>query len=106
MKIGMFSGIALTVTFAGNAHAENHDVDQESMVFVPLKLVIASGDLVTFHNREKARAHHVRAKSDSADMMSGLIRPGEDHELVFEQPGLYEVSCNIHPKMKMEIVVE
>lgn len=49
--------------------------------------------------------HHVYFTAGSRTFDSGDQRPGQTVNLSFPGEGLYDISCAIHPKMKLKVAV-
>ncbi len=64
-----------------------------------------AGDRVVFRNDDDI-THNVFSKSEGAAFNVKLQEPGSDSPVVLERPGVVDVRCAIHPKMKLRIVVE
>jgi hypothetical protein len=81
-------------------------VDQRGLQFIPDLLVARTGQTVEFRNGEST-PHNVyvtRAASGEA-VLNVSTDPGQAHAHVFTEPGLYEVSCDIHESMRASVVV-
>ena len=50
-------------------------------------------------------AHNILVKDGTTTVNSGLQQPGQPFELPFTKTGTFPVSCGIHPKMKLTVVV-
>ncbi len=74
-----------------------------------------SGDLSVkagqplFFNNVDAVPHTVTAGTPDApvltDFDSGLLTPGSNYEISFEQPGVYSLFCTLHPDMVAQVTV-
>ena len=71
--------------------------------FVPPTLTVATGQSVTFTNRDDD-AHTVTATDGGFDSR-GLDTGGVWHH-VFEKPGTYRYFCQLHPFMRGTIIVK
>lgn len=103
--------LAMSISFAGAAFAEVHEVrmlnksEDERMVFEPAVLQIAEGDTVKFiaedrgHNAEIIDGMH----PEGAEAFAGKIN--EEIEVTFDQPGLYGVKCKPHFAMGMVMTI-
>jgi plastocyanin len=71
-------------------------------------LTVSAGTEVTFTNLDSA-PHTVTAGTDAEPMPdlidSGLLQPGEQFTLVFEEPGEYRYFCDRHPPMEGTVTV-
>jgi plastocyanin len=81
-----------TVSLAGNQ-------------FSPSTLTISAGDTVTFTD---TASHTVTEGTDGTAADDPIVDEtgGEDVEVVFDEPGTYNITCKIHPEMNMTITVE
>jgi len=104
MKLGLALGL-LPLAVAAGAQAEDHVVSQKGARFAPLELSVHAGDRVIFRNDDDI-THNVFSKSEGAAFNVKLQDPGSDSPVVFERPGVVDVRCAIHPKMKLRIVVK
>lgn len=95
----------LAVALAPEAHAEEHLVSQKGAQFAPQELRVHAGDRVVFRNDDDI-THNVFSKSEGSAFNVKLQEPGSDSPVVLERPGVVDVRCAIHPKMKLRIVVE
>ena len=48
----------------------------------------------------------ITVKGDGVNLNGGLQQPGAEFRVPFAKPGVYEVSCGIHPKMKLDVTVK
>ncbi|MCQ6963734.1 plastocyanin [Methanolobus chelungpuianus] len=71
--------------------------------FLPQDIRVSAGDTVTWTNNDKT-AHNVVA--DNGDFDSGEISPDGTFNYTFEEPGLFNYSCTIHPGMIGSVTVE
>lgn len=79
-------------------------VDQKGLSFGTDRLIVAKGSVVAFLNSD-ATSHNILIKGGNFNVNSGLQRPGVTFKAPLHQTGTYQVSCGIHPKMKMTVVV-
>jgi len=85
------------VTISSGAHSPTNP-----LFFVPSKVTVATGTVVTWVNRDSAP--HT-STSDGSAWDSGSISPGEGYSHTFAVTGDYPYHCNFHPWMHGEIVV-
>ena len=75
-------------------------MDQFGLVFSPRRMVVRAGEEVTFKNSESlAHNVHVRSMEADSDVLNVDTDPGDSYVFAFEQPGGYDVFCDIHPGM-------
>ena len=92
-------------SIASLAVAETHVVDQKDKAFSIEKIDIKVGDKVNFVNQDPF-FHNVFSLSDAKFFDLGSYPQGEGREVEFDQPGVIEVECAIHPSMKLIIDVK
>ncbi|MBX2809889.1 MAG: hypothetical protein KTR20_14785 [Cellvibrionaceae bacterium] len=85
--------------------AENYTVGQKDRKFSTDALTIKKGDTVDFVN-EDDEFHNVFSLSDAKLFDLGSYPKGESKSVTFDEAGLIEIECAIHPDMLMEITVE
>lgn len=73
------------------------------MKFLPERLEVAAGDVVTWVNRDLV-PHTVTAPGAGAE--SGAIAPGGSWKFVARRPGEMPYLCRFHPTMKAVVVVK
>ncbi|WP_247870124.1 methylamine utilization protein [Methylophaga sp. SB9B] len=73
-------------------------IDQINKAFVPEQIIIQQGQAVDFPNSDNIR-HHVYSFSEAKTFELKLYADKPEKEIVFEQPGVVVVGCNIHDSM-------
>ena len=96
------AAVALTV---GVRAAAPVTVTQKGLQFSVEALDLSKGQIVTFVNDDRT-AHNITVSGEGVNLNGGLQQPGSDFKVPFTKPGTYQVSCGIHPKMKMIITVK
>lgn len=71
------------------------------LAFEPATLTVEPGDTVIWVN-EDSTAHKIKSSTFNSQNM----KKADSFSHTFEQPGVYEYVCDIHPKMTGKIVVE
>ncbi len=66
------------------------------------ELTIKKGQTVTFKNEDNV-AHNVFSKGAKFNLK--IQAPGEQKSFAFDEPGIHEVRCAIHPKMMLKVKV-
>ncbi|MCX4239329.1 carboxypeptidase regulatory-like domain-containing protein [Paraliomyxa miuraensis] len=84
--------------------AEPTVVDQTDKTFNPRLTVVPVGSTVDFPNNDRV-FHNVFSVSRPATFDLGLYKSGTSKSVTFEQPGVVDVYCNIHPEMAAKVVV-
>jgi plastocyanin len=85
------------ITQADEVTVEIRDYD-----FVPRDLTVPLGAVITWVNRDGV-PHD--ATSKAGRWAAGMIKPGEERSLAFDDPGAFDYICTIHPEMKATLVV-
>lgn len=88
-----------------SAAAQVVEVGQRDKQFTVDEVTIKVGDVVRFTN-EDPFFHNVFSLSDAALFDLGSFPQGEHRDVTFDQSGVVEVECAIHPTMKMTVNVE
>ena len=79
-------------------------IEQKGRRFVPDLVGVTVGDKVEFPNRDPF-LHNVFSQSPPRKFDLGSFKKGESKDRKFENPGVVEVYCNIHPEMAATILV-
>lgn len=58
-----------------------------------------------FVNQDKT-AHNITVTGEGLNLNGGLQQPGGEFRVPFAKSGTYQVSCGIHPKMKLNVTVK
>ncbi len=77
---------------------------QKDKKFQPHVLVIKAGSTVEFPNADPI-FHNAFSNFNGQIFDIGLYPPGKSRSIVFRNPGVVHVFCNIHPTMAAVIVV-
>lgn len=80
------------------------EIHQKNLAFTPGLMVIVKGTTVEFPNDDKV-FHNVFSVSKAARFDLGLYKSGESKSVTFQQAGVVDVYCNIHPQMVTKIKV-
>ena len=82
--------------------------DVEDICYIPSNIVAEKGDSVTWLN-EDSSFHSVTSgfyPEPSGLFDSGHLDPYESYTLSFEEYGVYDYFCTLHPWMKAQVIVE
>jgi cytochrome c peroxidase len=101
----LFFPLAAVVLAASVPAAAPITVTQKGLQFSSTELSVSKGQMVVFMNDDRT-AHNITVKGDGMNLNGGLQQPGAEFRVPFAKPGVYEVSCGIHPKMKLEVTVK
>jgi len=104
MKRLTFASLAATLVLTVSAAAPV-TVTQKGLQFSVEELSLSKGQVVSFVNDDRT-AHNITVSGEGLNLNGGLQQPGADFKVPFAKPGTYQVSCGIHPKMKMTITVK
>jgi len=92
------------VPFALNAAAADYVVGQKGKAFTKSHLKIKVGDTINFTNQDPF-FHNVFSLSDAKTFDLGSYPEGQGRKVTFDEPGVVEVECALHPQMKMTVEV-
>lgn len=108
MKIKVLAfALSATIAVAGGIAwaAGIATVSQHGLAFDKTNLDVARGTIVTFMN-DDTTSHNILVSGNGVNLNSGLQAPGVPFRAPFLKPGSYQVSCAIHPKMRMTVNVK
>lgn len=80
------------------------EISQKGHRFTPRVLAITRGTTVRFPNDDTV-FHNVFSLSRAKRFDLGIYPVGNSKEVVFDDPGLVRVYCNIHPQMVSSILI-
>lgn len=80
-------------------------VSQRNRKFSPDMVQVAPGTVVQIVNDDRV-THHIFVDSPGLKFDSGEQPIGKTIELKFDQPGIYDVYCAIHPTMHLTVTVK
>lgn len=82
-------------------------VTQKNLQFSVSDLEVKKGQTVSFVNDDRT-THNITVVGDGngVNVNGGLQPPGAEFKMPFSKPGTYTVTCGIHPKMKLSLVVK
>ena len=106
MKRVSFLCVAGAVALAATVRAAAPvTVSQSNLQFSVEELSVTKGQMVVFVNQDKT-AHNITVTGEGLNLNGGLQQPGGEFRVPFAKPGTYQVSCGIHPKMKLSVTVK
>ena len=82
--------------------------EETDSCYIPSEISIKTGDSITWKNQDVA-FHSVTSGSydEPSDLFdSGHLDPDEPFTLTFDENGVYDYFCTLHPWMKGKIIVE
>lgn len=98
---GMLAGVPVV----SGLQAAGIVVSQKGRMFHPDSLSVKKGETVIIVNDDSDLLHHAYIESPTFSFDSGDQDPGSRTPIVFTQPGIFQVLCGIHPKMKLTVRV-
>lgn len=100
------AALAIIVLATGTALAVvRHRVDQSGLRFSVAQLRLQRGDTVVFTNSDRG-AHNILVRGGAVNFNGGLQRPGQNLEVPFTAGGRYQITCGIHPRMRLDVEVQ
>jgi plastocyanin len=85
------------------APKESTVLDQKNLVFIPHVMPILIGTKVDFPNNDNVR-HNVLSPSKAKKFNLGTYGSGETRSMVFDNPGVIALLCNVHAEMSAFIL--
>lgn len=81
-------------------------MDQLGKQFIPTSIIVRAGQPVEFRNSEDIPHNvYVKRSPTGREILNISTDPTQRHAHTFDEPGQYEVSCDIHPGMFASILV-
>jgi len=106
MKItGAIVVLGLLALVAHAALAQELRISQKHKKFSTTSVTVKSGDLITFVNDDEAM-HNVYSFTEGFVFDLGGQSPGEETTVRLSKPGIVDVRCAIHPKMRLQVRVQ
>ena len=106
------AAISMTVLAAPNeVSGERHatrapiTITIDAFQFQPDKIRIKRGQRVIFINKDEV-PHTVTPDKSAHFVPSGIIKGGEQHEVLFDSAGVQNYSCDFHPSMRGRVIVK
>lgn len=109
--------IGLVVTRAGSQQSVSKDfiplqtsdgtgiiISQKEKTFAPGNIEVKVGQAIEIQN-DDSTVHNAYCQSGDFKYNSGPQQPGSKSRFAFATPGIFEVRCAIHPKMKLTVTV-
>jgi len=88
----------------GRASAPAAEIDQIDKEYVPYVTAVQAGTKVSFPNHDQIR-HHVYSFSEAKKFEIPLYKGTPQEPILFDQPGVVSLGCNIHDWMKAYVYV-
>lgn len=103
LRAGVAFGASILVVGAGSAlAAAGVTVDQAGLQFSAASATVKRGQTVTFNNDDRT-VHNITVSGPGMNFNGGLQKPGDKIDVLFTKTGSFQVTCGIHPKMKMTV---
>lgn len=99
--------VTLTPTFQMERRENSEEIaemKQQNTLFSPFVLPVQTGTRVSFPNLDESR-HHVYSFSPAKRFELRLYGKDENNWILFDQPGVVALGCNIHDNMLAYIYV-
>lgn len=77
----------------------------DAFQFQPDKIRIRRGQSVIFINKDEV-PHTVTPDKTAHFGSSGIIKGGEQHEVLFTSAGVQNYACDFHPSMRGKVIVK
>ena len=105
-RAGWIAAVALVGGISASAAlaAAVVSVAQKGRAFASQQVDIKAGDRIRFVN-EDTFIHHVFVKSATMNYDSEEQEPGQAIDVSFPLAGIFNVRCQIHPKMALQVNV-
>lgn len=101
-RVGLALGAVLA---AAPALGGEYVIEQRDKAFRPVSIAVQPGDTVAFTNADPY-VHNMFSTTPGAEFNLGAQHPGERKAVVLRKPGTVDVECQIHPKMRLTVVVK
>jgi cytochrome c peroxidase len=92
----------ILLVFTSTVLAEQHTVTEEDTKFSEPFLKVGINDTVRFINNDGV-THNISIRIKNSLRNYGKLPPGKDQIVDFPQAGVYDITCSIHPDMKMTV---
>lgn len=86
------------------APGEPVEIVQKDQEYMPYVTVVRAGTEVVFPNKDSIQ-HHIYSLSKAKRFEKPLYAPGSHESVLFDQPGIVTLGCNIHDWMVAYVVV-
>src|SRR5690554_4712704 len=101
---GPVTGAVVYLNDGSHAAPIRAEVIQKDRMFHPHVLILPAGSSVDFPNQDNTQ-HHVYSFSPAKTFNLELYAGKPEAPVLFDQPGIVELGCNIHDHMQAFIVV-
>jgi hypothetical protein len=80
------------------------EIAQRDSAFLPAAVLVPVGGTVAFPNRDPF-FHNVFSASNPKRFNLGRYPQGESKDVVFDQPGVVKIYCEVHKHMRSAVIV-
>jgi plastocyanin len=98
-------GMAVALGTIGALQAAGVVVSQKGRAFQPGSLTLVKGETIVIVNDDSDLLHHAYIDTPTFSFDTGDQEPGSRTPVTFTTPGVFQVLCGIHPKMKLVVRV-
>ncbi len=81
------------------------EIVQKKRAFAVREITIPRGSTVRFTNADEF-PHQIQTEGPGLEIDSPLQGPGETLDVAFPNAGTFEVTCGVHPRMRMSVHVQ
>ena len=85
---------------------KSHQISQKDKKFSVTEIKVKAGDSIVFKNDEKELTHNVYSLGPKNAFDIKVQAPGKSSTVPFNEKGVTDVECAIHPNMKLKVTVE
>jgi plastocyanin len=85
--------------------SQSTEIRQTGRAFSVREVRLARGDTLRFVNDDEF-VHQIYVRDPKFSFASQEQEPGQSVELRFTASGTFEVRCEIHPRMKLDVTVD
>lgn len=99
-----FVVIILVIVCSGTAHTREFTISQKDLQFSTQLKVIHPGDRIVFSNEDSV-THNVVSLTNGFQFDLGVFKPGMKKAVNFNDLGVVDVECTVHPNMKLTLFI-
>jgi len=101
----IYPALLLVIVLSGQALAAEHEIGQKNKEFSQASITVAKGDSISFINNDPF-FHNIFSLSEVQAFDLGSYPQGKSRSVVFNNVGVVNIECAIHPAMQLEVTVE
>lgn len=103
VALAVASFLATTLTSSTSSHP-TVTVTQRDRHFLPNTITVKAGTIVHILNNDTV-THHIYVRQPGMQFSSGEQPVGTAVDVPFDQKGVFDVRCAIHPTMHLKVIV-